>query len=99
MRLGDAYLRTEAVDFRQAFAPCARKSYLDGLLRAWHAGSIEGVLSAGEAFAARGDRDVVRRAVVIARELLGPHPNATVLERLGALTSWTENHIVAARAR
>jgi hypothetical protein len=100
LAVGDAYLRIgEAADFRRAFVPGARHQYLGALLRARDTRSVEGVLSAAEAFAGLGDVVVVRQALGIAEPLIGPEPNARVLQRLATLSRWAADRMVAAAQR
>jgi hypothetical protein len=56
LAVGDAYLRIgEAAEYRRAFVPQARASYLLALERAHRASSIDGVIRAGEALGGLGD--------------------------------------------
>ena len=100
LEVGHAYLRIgDAAEFRRAFVPRAREHFLGALLRARQVGSIDGVLSAAEAFASLGDLGVVRQAVGIAASLVRREPDTHAAERLDALSRWTRGHVVAAVQR
>ncbi len=100
LEVGRAYLRIgDAVEFRRAFVPRAREHYLGALLRAREIGSLDGVLSAGEAFATLGDLGVVRQAVGIAASIMSRNSDARAVERLDALSRWTREQMVAAVQR
>jgi hypothetical protein len=74
---GDAALRIRAVAKDQRLAaPTARRAYLTALVRARGLGSVDGVLRTAEAFARLGDGEVVERALQVARDLGGVHPEA-----------------------
>ena len=68
--VGDAYLAIGRVaSDHDDFAGKAREVYLTGLLRARRIRSIEGVLKAGDAFAAIGDQAVAEQCARIAENL------------------------------
>jgi hypothetical protein len=74
---GDAALTIRAVAKDQRLAaPTARRAYLTALVRARDLGSVDGVLRTAEAFARLGDGEVVERALQVARDLGGVHPEA-----------------------
>lgn len=83
LRLGNASLRIgRAAGDRAAAEARARGLYLTALLRAREQGSLEGVLRAGEAFAALGDREVADRSARIAEDLAARAGDPGVQERL-----------------
>jgi hypothetical protein len=68
--VGDAALRLgRATDTAAVSETRARRVYLTALLRARRDRSLDGVLTAGEAFGRLGDRDVVQQAAAIAADL------------------------------
>jgi hypothetical protein len=82
---GDAILRVgEAAQNRRSAEPEARRLYLSALFHARDQRSLDGVLLATEAFGRLGDRDVVDKAIHIARDLAGPDPEAQARVRLVA---------------
>jgi len=86
IEVGDAELRVgEIARSRKASEARARELYLAALFRARHQGSLDGVLRAGEAFAALGDREVAEQCFRIAEGLV-THGRAALADgRLDAL--------------
>jgi hypothetical protein len=83
LAVGDAYIRIgEAGDFRARAEMTARRSYLAALLQARRDRSVEGVLKAGAAFHALGDRRVVDQAAHIASTLDADLTTAAARERI-----------------
>ncbi len=68
--VGDAYLRIgEVAKDREPAKAKARSLYMEALFRARSQGSLDGVLRAGEAFAALGDHEVASQTLRIAEGL------------------------------
>lgn len=77
IQVGDAARQIGgAAGVRRTGEAKARRLYLAALARARRQGSLEGVLGAGEAFAALGDREVVGQCLRIARLLAAQNPEA-----------------------
>lgn len=82
--VADAHLALAAA-VRAELRPQARELYMEALLRAHDAGSLDGVLRAAEGFEILGDRHMVARSVRIAREVAGGNATGETLARLRAL--------------
>ena len=92
IEVGDAAVRIgETGRPRQPYVAKARKNYRAALFRARSLRSVDGVLRAGEAFAALGDRDVALGALRIARQLLPDDVPAPTRARVQALTGHLRN--------
>jgi hypothetical protein len=76
IEVGDAARRAGSVT-------AARTAYLTAAYRARRLGSLDGVLSCAEAFAALGDRDVAEQWLGVARDLA--RPNESALARVRAV--------------
>ena len=77
LHVGDAQQRVEqARGFKAPGKERARVNYLAALFRAREQRSLDGVLHVAAAFANLGDADVVRQALMVARELAGRDPVA-----------------------
>jgi hypothetical protein len=92
--VGDAYLRIgEVAKGREPAKAKARSLYMAALLRARSQGSLDGVLRAGEAFAALGDHGVASQAIRIAEALAAegndPYASARVRSIKERLTTRT----------
>ena len=86
--VGDAYLRIgDHARGRDTYEPKSREAYLIALFRARREGALDGVLRAGQAFAALGDREVVRQCIRIAESLAAQRGDAASRERV---RQWTE---------
>ena len=86
--VGDAYLRIgDHTRVRNTYEPKSREAYLIALFRARREGTLDGVLRAGQAFAALGDREVVRQCIQIAETLAAQRGDAASRERV---RQWTE---------
>lgn len=95
--VGDASLRlAELPEVRGAMVPEARRAYLSALLRARQQRSLDGVLHAAEAFAALGDRDAARQALVMASAMKAGYRQAELAERMRALRERLEGRVPAA---
>jgi hypothetical protein len=94
---GDASLRlAQLPSARAAMVPEARRAYLSALFRARHQRSIDGVLRVAEAFAALGDRDAARQALVMASTMTGGTQQAEIAERMRAIRERLEGRVPTA---
>jgi len=85
MDVGDAALRIgEVAGLPRALEARARWIYLAALLLARERASLDGVLRTAEAFAARGEREVVNQCVGVAEQLAARAPRRGAPERLRA---------------
>ena len=95
--VGDASLRlAELPDARGAMVAEARRAYLSALLRARQQRSLDGVLHAAEAFAALGERDAARQALVMASAMSAGSGRAELAERMRTLRERLEGRVPAA---
>jgi hypothetical protein len=86
LAVGDASVRlAEVPSERAAMLAEARYAYLSALFRARSERSLDGVLRAAEAFAALGDRDAARQALVMARAMTAGTQQAEIAERIRAI--------------
>ncbi len=69
---------------RAGIVTAARTAYLTAAFRARRLGSLDGILSCAEAFAALGDREVAEQWLGVARDLA--RPNESELARVRAVT-------------
>ena len=76
--------------------PEARRVYLSALFRARQQRSLDGVLHVAEAFAALGDRDAARQALVMASAMSAGSRRAEVAERMRAIRERLEGRMPAA---
>jgi len=84
--VGDASVRlSELPGERDAMRAEARRAYLSALFRARSERSLDGVLRAAEAFAALGDRDAARQALVMAGTMTAGTQQAEIAERMRAI--------------
>jgi hypothetical protein len=67
--VGDAAMRASGLVGTQVSEAHARRAYLTALLRARRQGSLDGVLTAGDAFGRLGDQAVVKQALAVATDL------------------------------
>jgi len=81
LRLGHATGDTSIAERR------ARRVYLTALLRARRQGSLDGVLTAGDAFGRLGDREVVQQALAVATELAARSGDDLARRRVQAFRS------------
>ncbi|HEV3350084.1 MAG TPA: hypothetical protein VHC93_23545 [Methylomirabilota bacterium] len=86
--VGDAALRLGRATGTAAVSESrARRVYLTALLRARRERSLDGVLTAGEAFGRLGDRDVVQQAAAIAADLAARSGDDLARRRVQAFRS------------
>ena len=86
--VGDAALRLGRATGTAAVSESrARRVYLTALLRARRERSLDGVLTAGEAFGRLGDRDVVQQAAAIAAHLAARSGDDLARRRVQAFRS------------
>jgi hypothetical protein len=84
--VGDASVRlAELPRERAGMLAEARRAYLSALFRARHQRSLDGVLRAAEAFAALGDRDAARHALVMAGTMTVGTQQTEIAERMRAI--------------
>ncbi len=84
--VGDASVGpAELSGARAAMVPGARRAYLVALFHARRQRSIEGVLYVAEAFAALGDRDAARQALVTASAMAAGTQQTEIAERMRAI--------------
>jgi len=97
LEVGDARLKMgQTVGAGEDPRATARKLYLDALLWARGERSLDGVLRAGEAFAALGDREVVEQALSIAQGMATGSRDPQAQERLRAFRErWTTHPLQA----
>ncbi len=97
--VGDASLRIgEVTRGREPAKSKARSLYTDALLRARSQGSLDGVLRAGEAFAALGDHEVVSQAIRIAEGLAAEGHDPYAPARVRFITDRLTTRFVAEKA-
>ena len=84
MEVADAHGRLSA-DAQRALRPQLRELYLEVLMRARAEGSVDGVLRAGEGFAALGDRVLVAQVLRVGRQVAAGHADAETQARMRAL--------------
>jgi hypothetical protein len=86
--VGEAALRLGHVTGDASIAESrARRAYLTALLRARRQGSLDGVLTAGDAFGRLGDREVVQQALTVATELAARSGDDIARRRVQAFRS------------
>jgi hypothetical protein len=84
--VGDASVRLARRPGAPAgMVPEARRAYLAALYRARHAHSADGVLQMADAFAALGDREAARQALVMAASMTAGTRATEIAERMRAL--------------
>ncbi len=95
--VGDASMRLARLSgARGDLQPEARRAYLAALFRARHQGSLDGVLRVAEAFAALGDRDAARQALLMASAMAAGTQQTEVAERMRAIRGRLEGRAPAA---
>lgn len=88
LEVGDAFHRIgDVAHSREGAKPNARQAYLVGLVRAWRAESVTGVLRAAQSFAALGDREVASAALGIADRLARAQADDGARARVQALAT------------
>jgi hypothetical protein len=97
LAVGEAYRRLGvATASRRSYDALARSAYLSALFRARHAGSVDGVLRAAEAFGALGDEEIVRACLRVAGTLADATRDGQVRTRVQALRErWLAHHLEA----
>ncbi len=94
--VGDASLRIGDVAKRREPAKAkARSLYMEALFRARSQGSLDGVLRAGEAFAALGDQEVASQAIHIAEGLAAQGHDPYAPARVRSVTERLTTRFVA----
>jgi hypothetical protein len=97
--VGDAYLRIgEVTRGREPAKAKARSLYMEALLRAHSQGSLDGVLRAGEAFAALGDHEVASQAIRIAEGLAAEGRDPYAPARVRSVSERLTTRFVAEKA-
>jgi hypothetical protein len=97
--VGEAALRVgRATGTPDLYEPRARRAYLTALLRARRHGSLDGVLTAGDAFGRLGDQAVVQRALAVATDLAARSGDDTARRRVQSFRSqWAPRGPLTAR--
>lgn len=86
--VGEAALRLGRAAGEPSIAESrARRVYLTALFRARRQGSLDGVLTAGDAFGRLGDREVVQQALAVATELAARSGDDLARRRVQAFRS------------
>jgi len=86
VQVGAAAVRVgQATDNQTAGIRKARQAYLEAMMRARGLGSVDGVLTAAEAFAMLGDRDVAENGLRMAEGMAGRSAGPETTTRLEAL--------------
>lgn len=94
---GDASMRLARLPgSRRAMEAEARRAYLAALFRARHQHSTDGALHVAEAFAALGDRDVARQALIMASAMTAGSQQAEIAGRMRVLRERLEGRAPAA---
>lgn len=95
--VGDASVRlAQLPGERAAMLSEARRAYLSALFRARHQRSLDGVLRVAEAFAALGDREAARQALVMAGTMTAGTQQTEIAERMRAIRERLERRAPAA---
>jgi hypothetical protein len=95
--VGDASLRlAQLPEAHAAMVAEAGRAYLSALFRARHQRSLDGVLHVAEAFAALGDCDAAKQALVMAGTMTAGTQQAEIAERMRAIRERLEGRAATA---
>lgn len=95
--VGDASMQlAKLAGSRRAMEAEARRAYLAALFRARRQRSVDGMLHVAESFAALGDRDAARQALVMAAAMATATQRPDLTERIRALREHLESRAPAA---
>jgi hypothetical protein len=93
--VGDTSLQIGEAKGRESAKAKARSLYMDALFRARSQGSLDGVLRAGEAFAALGDHEVASQAIRIAERLAAEDKDPYAFSRVRSVSERLTTRFVA----